>query len=141
MWGCTSYFANHKIEQPKNTSYAGYMRDRAAASSRQGSQGPGCNFISWVGQCPERGGGGEGRVLQGIVGWGVPPGPPNPDPILDQKIMPFSSLLFLELKRQMRLYTPVVPFIHDSRPKWVKSTPAFRPKRRKNYTLLGGTYL
>ena len=26
-----------------------------------------------------------GEVLQGIVGWGVPPGPANPDPILDQK--------------------------------------------------------
>ena len=28
---------------------------------------------------------GGGGVLQGIVGWGVPPSPPNPDPILDQK--------------------------------------------------------
>ena len=45
--------------------------------------------------------------------------------------MPFSSLLLLELKRQMCLYTPVVPFIPDSRPKWVKSTPVLRPKRRK----------
>ena len=24
-------------------------------------------------------------TIVGIVGWGVPPGPPNPDPILDQK--------------------------------------------------------
>ena len=28
---------------------------------------------------------GGGGVLQGIVGWGVLPGPPNPDPISDQK--------------------------------------------------------
>ena len=137
MWGCTSYFANHKIQKPKNTSYAGYLRFRAAASSRQGSQGPGCNFISWVGQCPERGGGYSRELLVGVCRLVLQ--------ILTlfqtKKIMPFSSLLLFELKRQMRLYTPVVPFIPDSRPKWVKSTPVFRPKRCKNYTLLGGTYL
>ena len=31
--------------------------------------------------------------------------------------------------------------IPDSRPKWAKSIPVFRPKRRQNHTLWGGTYL
>ena len=31
------------------------------------------------------GGGGKGMLL-GILGWGVPPGSPNPDPISDQKM-------------------------------------------------------
>ena len=31
--------------------------------------------------------------------------------------------------------------IPDSRPKWAKSIPVFRPKRRKNPTLWGGTHL
>ena len=34
-----------------------------------------------------------GEVLQGILGGGVPPGSPNPDPISDQ-IMSFSRLVF-----------------------------------------------
>ena len=40
-------------------------------------------------------------------------------------------------------YIPVVPSktIPDSRPKWTKSIPIFRPKRHKNPTLCGGTYL
>ena len=52
-------------------------------------------------------------------------------------------LIHLELKRQIRLYTPVVPSktIPVSRPQWTKSTPVFRPKRRKKHTLWGGTYL
>ena len=53
-------------------------------------------------------------------------------------------LFYLELKRQVRLYTPVVPSktIPDSRPKWTKSTLVFRPERRKNHTLWGGhTYM
>ena len=42
-----------------------------------------------------------------------------------------------------RSYTPVVPSksIPDSRPKWAKCIPVFRPERTKNPTLLGGTYL
>ena len=121
-----------------------------------------------------------GGVLLGILGAGVPPGSPNPNPISDQKMSfstpvfkpglynpyPFSDLasmklchqllrlerkhrdflkaisnshitlfflFYLELKRQIRLYTPVVPSktIPDSRPKWVKSTLVFRPERRK----------
>ena len=31
--------------------------------------------------------------------------------------------------------------ISDSRPKWAKRIPAFRPKRRKNATRWGATYL
>ena len=42
------------------------------------------------------------------------------------------SLNHLELKRQIRLYTPVVPR---------KSITVCRPQRRKNHTLWGGTYL
>ena len=38
----------------------------------------------------------------------------------------------MELKRQIRSYSPVVPS---------KTIPVFRPKRRKNHTLWGGTYL
>jgi len=54
-----------------------------------------------------------------------------------------SFLLYLELKRKILLYTPVVHMktIPDSGPKWVKSIPVFRPKQRKNYILLVGTYL
>ena len=137
MWGCTSYFANHKVKQPKNTSYAGYLRVPAAASSRQGSQGPGCNFISWVGQCPKRGGG----VLQRIVGWGVPPGPPNPDPILDQK----NNAIFLSFT--FGIETTNV-FIHSRsslhtrfQTKMGKVYTRFETQTAQNYTLLGGTYL
>ena len=41
------------------------------------------------------------------------------------------------------LYTPVVPSktIPDSRPKWAKCIPVFRPKRPPNPTLWGCTYL
>ena len=41
------------------------------------------------------------------------------------------------------LYSPVVSSktILDPKPKWAKSIPVFRPKRRKNHTLLGGTDL
>ena len=40
-------------------------------------------------------------------------------------------------------YIPVVPSktIPDSRLKWAECTPVFRPKRRKNTTRWGGTYL
>ena len=43
----------------------------------------------------------------------------------------------------MRSYGPVVPSktIPDSRPKWAKCIPVFRPKRLKNPTRWGGTYL
>ena len=85
--------------------------------------------------------GGGGGVLQGIVGWGVPPGPPNPVPILDQKNNAVFLSLIFGIETTNAFIQSVVPFIPDSRPKWVKSTPVFRPKRRKNYTLLGGTYL
>ena len=36
--------------------------------------------------------GGEGVVFLGILGGGVLPGPPNPDPISDQKMSFFTSL-------------------------------------------------
>ena len=42
----------------------------------------------------------------------------------------FSRFLFhLDLKQQIRSYTPVVPSkaIPDSRPKWAKSSPVFKP--------------
>ena len=42
------------------------------------------------------------------------------------------STIHLELKRQIRLYAPVVP---------LKTIPDLRPKRLKNRTLWGGTYL
>ena len=44
-----------------------------------------------AGQCP--GGGGGGGGLLGILGRGVPPGSPNPDPISDQNI-PLSTPVF-----------------------------------------------
>ena len=52
-------------------------------------------------------------------------------------------LTHLELKRKIRSYTPVVTSktIPDSRPKWAKYIPVFRPKRRKSPTRLGGTYI
>ena len=37
-------------------------------------------------QSREGGGGGEGGVTLGILGGGVPPDSPNPDPISDQKM-------------------------------------------------------
>ena len=39
------------------------------------------------------GGGGGGGILLGILGWVVPPGSPNPDPISDQN-MSFSKPIF-----------------------------------------------
>ena len=36
---------------------------------------------------------GGGGLILGIIGRGVPPGSPNPDPISDQK-MPFSTPVF-----------------------------------------------
>ena len=55
----------------------------------------------------------------------------------------FLFLIHLELKRQIRSYTPVVSSktIPDSRPKWAKSISVFGQKRRKNHTLWGGTCL
>ena len=52
-------------------------------------------------------------------------------------------LIHLEWKRQIRSYTSVVPskILPDSGPKWVKCIPVFRPKRPKNPTVWGGTYL
>ena len=57
-------------------------------------------------------------------------------------LIPF-FLIYLELKRLIRSYTPVVSSktIPDARPQRAKSIPVFRPKRRKNPTLWGGTYL
>ena len=37
---------------------------------------------------------GRGGVLLGILGGGVPPGSSNPDPISDQNMLRFSTLLF-----------------------------------------------
>ena len=56
----------------------------------------------------------------------------------------FFFLIHLELKRQIRSYTPVIPSktIPNSKPKWAKCISVFnRPKKRKNHTLWGGTYL
>ena len=49
----------------------------------------------------------------------------------------------MELKRQILLFPLLVPSktISDSRPKWARSVPVFRPKQRKNDTLWSGTYL
>ena len=51
-------------------------------------------------------------------------------------------LIHLELKRPMRSYTPVISSksITNSRPKWAKSMPVFRPLRLKNATPWGCTY-
>ena len=49
------------------------------------------------------------------------------------------SFLFI-LKRQIRSYSSSKT-IPDSGPKWEKSIPVVTPKRRKNHTLRGGTYL
>ena len=55
----------------------------------------------------------------------------------------FYFLLHLELKRKLSPCTPVVPSktMPDSRQKWAKCVAVFRPKRPKNHTLFGGTYL
>ena len=55
----------------------------------------------------------------------------------------FYFLLHLELKRKLRSCTPVVPSktIPDSRQKQAKCIAVFRPKRPKNHTLWGVTYL
>ena len=51
-------------------------------------------------------------------------------------------LIHLELKRPMRSYTPVISSksLTNSRPKWAKSMPVFRPLRLKNPTPWGCTY-
>ena len=62
---------------------------------------------------------------------------------------PFQIRIFLSLshsfglKKKIRSYIPELPSktILDSRPKWAKCIPVFRPKRRKNPTRWGGTYL
>ena len=62
---------------------------------------------------------------------------------------PFRIHIFLFLSYSFGIAT-INTFIHslvpsktipDSRPKWAKSIPVFRPKRRKNPTRWGGTYL
>ena len=55
----------------------------------------------------------------------------------------FFFLIHFGTNRQICSYTTVAPSktIPDSRPNWAKSIPVFRPKRRKNHTLWGGTYL
>ena len=52
-------------------------------------------------------------------------------------------LTHMELKRQILLFPLLVPSktISDSRPKWARSVPVFRPKQRKNDTLWSGPYL
>ena len=107
---------------------------------------------------PEGGGGGGvgWRALLGILGEGVPPGSPNPDPISDQR-MSFSTPVFrpraskklchhnLDLNANktiplylllshsygIEIYTPAVPLktIPDSRPKWAKWGGTFPGKR------------
>ena len=113
------------------------------------------------GGCGGGGGGGGGggvgwRALLGILGEGVPPGSPNPDPISDQR-MSFSTpvfrpraskklchhnldlnanktiplYLFLSHSYGIEIYTPAVPLktIPDSRPKWAKWGGTFPGKR------------
>ena len=55
------------------------------------------------------------------------------------RIFLFLSQTHLELKRQIRSYTHIVPSktILDSRQNWAKFTPVFRSKRPKNHTLWG----
>ena len=62
---------------------------------------------------------------------------------------PFRIRIFLFLSYSFGIET-INTFIHsvvpsktipDSRPKWAKCVPVFRPKRRKNPTRWGGTYL
>ena len=105
---------------------------------------------------PEGGGGVGWRALLGILGEGVPPGSPNPDPISDQR-MSFSTpvfrpraskklchhnldlnanktiplYLFLSHSYGIEIYTPAVPLktIPDSRPKWAKWGGTFPGKR------------
>jgi len=45
-----------------------------------------CGDFILQGRITLRGWGGGGGVLLGILGGGVPPGSPNPDPISDQKM-------------------------------------------------------
>ena len=61
------------------------------------------------------------------------------NPFLIRILLAF-LLIHLELKRQIRSYSPVVPSktIPDSRLKWRKSIPVFRPKRRKTLLFGGG---
>ena len=56
------------------------------------------------------------------------------------------SLSFLLIWNWNDKYVHILPYfprkiILDSRPKWEKCIPVFRPKQRKNPTLWGGTYL
>ena len=65
-------------------------------------------------QWKESGGGGGGSgVLLGILGGGVLPGSPNPNPISNQKMSQLAYLSFflthLELKRYIRSLTPEFP--------------------------------
>ena len=62
---------------------------------------------------------------------------------------PFPILIFFFFSYSFGIET-INTFIHsvihsktipDSRPKWAKFIPVFRPKRRKNPTRWGGTYL
>ena len=62
---------------------------------------------------------------------------------------PFRIRIFLFLSYSSGIET-ISTFIHsvvpsktqpDSRPKWAKCIPVFRPKRRKNPTRWGGTYV
>ena len=55
----------------------------------------------------------------------------------------FFLSIHLELKQQTRSHTSVdfSKTIPDSRPKWTKCKPIFRPKQCKNHTLWGGAYL
>ena len=92
-----------------------------------------------------------GGVLLGILGGGVPPGSPNPDPISDQKLCSIpvfipggghqtqhymftysrNYVIIAGIKRRKPKHIP------DSRPKWASSILVFRPKLRKIHTLRG----
>ena len=75
--------------------------------------------------------------------WFVPPCSPNRDPIH----LYYSSFVSIHFGTEITntfIHIPVIPSktIPDSRPKWAKCRPVFRPKRLKYiYILRGGTYL
>ena len=70
--------------------------------------------------------------------------PPGRNYVIEFANISFSFLFInLELKRQIHSYATFFPSntIANSKPKWAKCIPVFRPKKRKNHILLGGTYL
>ena len=81
-----------------------------------------------------------GGVLLGILGRGVPPASPNPDPISDQK-MPFPIPVFRPGLKNPYPFSDLTLYVIMNSIFIRKSIPDFRPKRLKSHTLWGGTYL